>query len=67
MYLKISQKVVIYLDDILILGADSTEHLQLLGQVFVRLDKAGRRPKKKNKKQMWIPCVLSYLITWAIR
>jgi len=44
--LKGIPKVIVYLDDIFISGADKAEHLQLLEQVLARLDKAGLKLKK---------------------
>ena len=44
--LKGIPKVIVYLDDTLISGADEFEHLQLLTQVLSRLDKAGLHVKK---------------------
>ena len=44
--LKDIPKVIVYLDDILISGADKAEHLQLFEQVLACLDKAGLKLKK---------------------
>ena len=41
--LKGIPKVIVYLDDILISGAEEPEHLQILEQVLIRLDNAGLR------------------------
>ena len=46
--LKGIPNVIIYLDDILISGADEHEHLQILEQVLTRLDNAGLRVKKEK-------------------
>ena len=48
--------VIVYLDDILISGADESEHLQILEQVLIRLDNAGLRVKKE-KCEFVVPSV----------
>ncbi len=40
--------VVVYIDDILITGASSEEHLQALNEVLQRLEKAGLQAKKQK-------------------
>ncbi len=40
--------VAMYIDDILIMGASSEEHLQTLNEVLQRLKKAGLRAKKQK-------------------
>ena len=54
--LKGIHKVIVYLDNILISGADEPEHLQILGQVLIRLDNAGLRVKKE-KCEFLVPSV----------
>ena len=54
--LKGIPKVIVYLDDILISGADEPEHLQILEQVLIRLDNAGLRVKKE-KCEFLVPSI----------
>ena len=55
--------VIVYIDDILVTGADKEEHLKTLSLVLSRLEKAGFRAKK-SKCQFIVPFVsyLGYLI-----
>ena len=55
--------VIVYINDILVTGADEEEHLKTLSLVLSRLEKAGFRAKK-SKCQFMVPSVsyLGYLI-----